>query len=233
MRVWLTILFLLGVQILFANNAKQDLEKKCDALIKFFETKKSYHLQYRIQIKGRDAYLNVDDQMVVDLYKKGDLKYSKMGNAAEIVNEDKQVLMINHIGKFLQYGIDTSNKQQNPLEELLVYLKESNNVTIKSDKGIDNYIITFSENHIHERIEFSFNAKTQAVISTYAVFSKEYKEPYYSVRVNYLLWEDNIKSGQVIPKISNYLVKSGNTFKPLPVWEKYQFYQSEKRNLKL
>jgi len=197
-----------------------------------FNGPKSIYIQYTMTIVGR-ADNPGKESLTFDLYKSGVQSKIVMGNAQDLIQDAGVTVVVNHVEKNLTVskGGKESLGQASLFGVLSTLVDSATIVKKKNDATYSTYFLYYKQDYIYSLLKFSFHTSTKQLVSLYAEFNPVYKEPYYSMEINYKKWDYKWKPEPGFPHVEQYVVKKGERYQPQPAWKNYAFHQPERGRL--
>ncbi len=216
----------------FAVAQKAELKERCNEIQKVLKENKPFRMEYVMTVTPKENEGQAEN-MRVSFYKSGENYKMIMGELQEVIIKDNLTLVLNHPQKMLSVQEEKLNlADQTIIGPLLQIIDNATTCVQKLDKDLVSYILTFSDNMLYQKLELTFSRKNNALTALYAEYSRNYPEPYASVKVNYTTWDLKWIPEKNFPNVENYIVKSEGRYKAQPAWNKYHFYQPETGTLK-
>jgi hypothetical protein len=231
MKLPLSIAYLILLLAIPCHGQQAELKNLCKELDALFTQSKPLHVQYQVTVKGRST--GEEEQVKMNLYKRGDQQDLIMGQAQEVVMQGSQVLQVNHMQKAIVLQEDTTGiSNYTFMKDLNLFIDSASTCKKTQSNGIVTYTLSYPKDYIYQQVKFSFTEKTRRLKTLYAEFSPAYPEPYHSFRVEYELWDLAWKPQAGFPNMERFIARTGNSYKVQTAWKEYQFYQPQKGTLK-
>lgn len=226
----IVFLFLFCPVLCFAQ--KEELKQWCRTMDQDFNSLKNMHIQYVMTIVGR-ADNPGKESLTFDLYKAGNQSKVVMGNAQDLLQDGMLTVVANHIDKNLT--VSKGNKEpigQASLFGILSSLVDSAAIVKKkNDATYSTYFLYYPKDYMYSLLRFSFHTSTRQLVALYAEFNPVYREPYYSMEINYKKWDYKWKPETGFPHVEQYVIKKGERYQPQAAWKNYAFHQAERGRL--
>ncbi|MCX6180664.1 MAG: hypothetical protein NT150_01875 [Bacteroidetes bacterium] len=230
-KLFLNIFLLLAVAV---SAQKQNLQALCVKMDEGFSAKSGLHIEYVMTMQGRDAAEK--ESMNISYFKDGASSYKMvMGNIQEILCKGKTALLVNHDEKSIMVQEDTTNGvgSQTLLFDLKALIDSANSVTeVKGKDGIS-YVLQFTNHPTYSVMKLKFDAKTHSLKSIYAEFRSDYPEPYFSLTVDYKLWDDKWKAEANFPNMKNYVEEKNGKYVASALMTGYKVFKPEAATINL
>lgn len=213
-----------GVMPIFAQQ-KQDLKSLCAKMDEQLNNKNGIHLEYAMIIRSREDTL-LRDTMNVSYKKsgKGDSKII-MGKERDVIAEGNLVAIVGHSQKTIILNKDTSAQNNNHaiLGELIEMVDSASSLSYSKGKGTVSYVLLFENHPIYTKVILTFLEKTKSLKSVYSEFRLDYPEPYYSLTVNYNLWDFSwMPENKNFPNLNDVVDKQNGKYVPTKLYEDYR-----------
>lgn len=218
------------------NAQKESLTELCKGINSLVNSEGGLHIEYDMIMMGRGVEYTNPDSIKISYFKNGTKGFHiKQGEFQEILRDGNKVVMISHEEKQVMYQVDTnditnSNDLFNQISDL-VELSSNIDLLVKGDSLI--YNLSLKSNHMYDKVTFKFSKKSKKILSMYAVFKKDYHEPYKYLKVIYTYWNQNWEPTKGFPNLKKYIVKSNGKLIAGKLISGYSVFAPQTQNINI